>query len=217
MANLYKRIDDLCKANGTSITKMCKEIGISRSTLSELNSGRTKKLSADNLAKIANYFRIRVDVLIEENTVKRSNDKIMNNILVLLEKKNKTIEELCKYLDISEYTFEDWIKGEDKTYNLYLPHIAEFFNVTVDEIVGREKDDSTTAIILGKGFGLKTQKIPPQQNKKTSENNSEDIKKGINIVIFSDTYGMETIEIDNNDLETVRSMLKGLELKFKNQ
>ncbi len=197
--------------------KLAKDIGVSRSTVAMWETDSSQP-SNEMLLKLADYFNVSVDFLLgKENTVKRSKDKIMNNILVLLEKKNKTIEELCKYLDISEYTFEDWIKGEDKTYNLYLPHIAEFFNVTVDEIVGREKDDSTTAIILGKGFGLKTQKIPPQQNKKTSENNSEDIKKGINIVIFSDTYGMETIEIDNNDLETVRSMLKGLELKFKNQ
>lgn len=55
---MYNRIENLCKENGTDITKMCRELGIPRSSLSELKSGRAKSISADKVAKIANLFGV---------------------------------------------------------------------------------------------------------------------------------------------------------------
>ena len=55
MLNLYERIDALCKSKKTTISAMCKELSINRSTLSELSSGRTKSLSTANINKIADY------------------------------------------------------------------------------------------------------------------------------------------------------------------
>ena len=44
MSDLYKRIDSICKENGTNVTALCKKTGVGRATLSELNAGRTKDL-----------------------------------------------------------------------------------------------------------------------------------------------------------------------------
>ncbi len=63
MSVMYERIEALCYHNATTITAMCKELGISRSVLSELRSGRTKELSVHNLRKIADYFEIPIDAL----------------------------------------------------------------------------------------------------------------------------------------------------------
>ncbi len=44
MADMYSKIEQLCKENNTNITAMCRLLDISRSTLSELKAGRTKTL-----------------------------------------------------------------------------------------------------------------------------------------------------------------------------
>lgn len=63
MFNLYKRIDLLCNDMNSNVTKMCKEAGITRSVLSELNSGRSQTLSSETIIKISNYFDISTKFL----------------------------------------------------------------------------------------------------------------------------------------------------------
>lgn len=58
MNKIYSRIDELCKKNGTNVTAMCRELKIQRSSLSELKAGRAKSISADKIAKIADYFNV---------------------------------------------------------------------------------------------------------------------------------------------------------------
>ena len=63
MSAMYDQIQALCRQNATNITAMCRALGIPRSVLSELRSGRTKALSVHNLKKIAEYFDVPVDSL----------------------------------------------------------------------------------------------------------------------------------------------------------
>ena len=63
MSELYNRIDKLCKEKGVSITAMCKDAKVSRSSLTDLKSGRSKELSTEALAKIADYFKVTMDYL----------------------------------------------------------------------------------------------------------------------------------------------------------
>ena len=72
MANMYERIDALCRERGVNITQMCRESGVPRATLSELKMGRTAALSAKNMDKLASYFGISTDRLIgkDEETKK---------------------------------------------------------------------------------------------------------------------------------------------------
>ncbi len=64
MSELYKRIEDLCKNNGISITAMCKEAGVSRGSLTDLKQGRSKKLSSDAVSKIAAFFNVSTDYIL---------------------------------------------------------------------------------------------------------------------------------------------------------
>ena len=64
MSNLYNRIYDLCQKRGMSVGKMCAELNIRRSNLTELKMGRIKTLKADNLTKIASFFDVTVDFLL---------------------------------------------------------------------------------------------------------------------------------------------------------
>ena len=58
MSTMYSRIEKLCKENYLDITKLCRELQIPRSSLSELKSGRAKSISADKVSKIADYFHV---------------------------------------------------------------------------------------------------------------------------------------------------------------
>lgn len=63
MTELYKRIEELCKAHNITITKMCRDIKLSRSVMSEFKSGRTKSISERNIDAIAEYFDVTPEYL----------------------------------------------------------------------------------------------------------------------------------------------------------
>lgn len=70
MGTLYERIQTLCKNKGVSGSRMCLDLGLSKSTLSDLKNGRTKGISVTTAQKIAGYFGITVDELYEEEKEK---------------------------------------------------------------------------------------------------------------------------------------------------
>jgi len=63
LGTLYDRIQDLCKGKGVSGSRMCLDLGLSKSTLSDMKKGRTKGISVPTAQKIAGYFGITVDEL----------------------------------------------------------------------------------------------------------------------------------------------------------
>ena len=63
MSELYNKIEMLCKENNTDVTKMCREINIPRSSLSELKAGRVKSISIERIEAIADYFGVTADFL----------------------------------------------------------------------------------------------------------------------------------------------------------
>lgn len=66
MGTLYERIIALCKEKGVSGSRMCLDLGLSKSTLSDMKNGRTKGISVPTAQKIAGYFGITVDELYGE-------------------------------------------------------------------------------------------------------------------------------------------------------
>ncbi len=64
MNELYERIDRLCKARGIKPYRLCKEIGIRASVLSDLHCGRKTGLSTTTLSKIAEYFEVDMELLL---------------------------------------------------------------------------------------------------------------------------------------------------------
>jgi len=52
------------------MTEMCKRSGASRASLSDLKMGRKQNLSAETLSKIAHYFYVSVDSLLDSEDTK---------------------------------------------------------------------------------------------------------------------------------------------------
>lgn len=72
MHDLYSTIYTLCESKKIKPGKLCAELGFSRSTMSDLKMGRKKTLSADYLSKIANYFGVSVDFILNGGTSSES-------------------------------------------------------------------------------------------------------------------------------------------------
>ena len=66
MCTLHSRIIELCKEKGISGSRMCLDLGMSKSTLSDLKSGRKKSFTADTAHKIASYLGVAVAYLLGE-------------------------------------------------------------------------------------------------------------------------------------------------------
>ena len=76
MGELYNKISTLCNDKGVTGYRMCKDIGIQPSIMSDLKSGRKKSLSADYANRIATYFGVSVPFLLGEETEKPADPKI---------------------------------------------------------------------------------------------------------------------------------------------
>lgn len=61
MYTIYNSIQGLCELAGIKPGKMCNEIGISRSILTDLKTGRKKSINTETAQKIADYFGVSVD------------------------------------------------------------------------------------------------------------------------------------------------------------
>lgn len=68
MDGLYFRIDELCRKNGITVTKLCKDTAIPRATLSDYKMGRIKSLSTTVVVAIAEYFSVSIDYLLGKHT-----------------------------------------------------------------------------------------------------------------------------------------------------
>ncbi len=65
MSRTYEIIADLCRKKGVNMTKMCKESGAPRGSMTDLKNGRIESLSLETLQKIASYFGVDTDYLVK--------------------------------------------------------------------------------------------------------------------------------------------------------
>ena len=105
MGTLYERLDSLCKERGIKGGRMCADLGISKSLMTDLKSGRKKTVSAPTAQKIASYFGVSVGYLLGQES-KSADDQmqaIPMNVLRGIEKEKPLInddEELTEYVQM---------------------------------------------------------------------------------------------------------------------
>ena len=94
MCTLYERIMELCKQKGVSGSRMCLNLGLSKSTLSDMKSGRKNGISTATAQKIASYFGVSVGYLLGEEEKKEQ--PIQNELSI---KKKEFIQKVQKMTD----------------------------------------------------------------------------------------------------------------------
>lgn len=63
---LYERLCELCQEKGIKGARMCSDIGLSKSLMTDLKMGRKNGVSAVTAQKIASYFGVTVGYLLGE-------------------------------------------------------------------------------------------------------------------------------------------------------
>ena len=88
MCTFYNTVQSLCKSKGVSGSRMCLDLGLSKSTLSDIKSGRKKGVNAETAQKIASYFGVTVGYLLGEEEKEKptaQGDGLTENQKVLIE------------------------------------------------------------------------------------------------------------------------------------
>ena len=97
MVNMYEVVYYLCKRENISVAKMCRDIGMQPSIITDLKHGRTKNLTHANMVKIANYFNISTDVfnegVLEETFPNQADAESVAGYHHLLKKEAPTLTE----------------------------------------------------------------------------------------------------------------------------
>ena len=80
MDNMHIIIMELCKKKGVSGYRMCKDIGIQPSILTDLKMGRQKSLTASTAEKVASYFNVSVSYLLGKEEQKNPTTELDSGI-----------------------------------------------------------------------------------------------------------------------------------------
>ncbi len=112
MATLYETLDSLCKSRGIKGGRMCTDLGISKSLMTDLKSGRKKGVNAETAQKIASYFNVSVGYLLGEEDKKEKptaqGDGLTENQRILMEfAKSVPEEKAAKVLRLMQAILED--------------------------------------------------------------------------------------------------------------
>lgn len=62
----------------------------------------------------------------------------LDRVIHLLKQQGKKQKDLTDFLGLTKNTFTNWKGGHSESYRKFLPQIAEFLNVSVDWLVGKE-------------------------------------------------------------------------------
>lgn len=72
MWTLYESILSLCQEKKIKGGKMCVDLGLSKSLMTDLKSGRKKGITAETAKKIADYFSVSVDRVLNGPEIKKA-------------------------------------------------------------------------------------------------------------------------------------------------
>ncbi len=104
---IYEKIQYLCDEKGIKLATLCKEANISKSTLSELKTGRTKTPSTQTLSKIANYFSVSLDYFDNDNIEDTKDELFQKRKLLFDMSKKATKEQLDTFLVMFKAVIDD--------------------------------------------------------------------------------------------------------------
>ena len=107
MEDLYKHIEGLGREHGyKNMTVLCKAAGVPRSTMSELNNGRSKDLSKPNAQKFADILGITLDEVYGEETKKAptqedERERTFDDFTFAMQNESKDLTEADKQILLS--------------------------------------------------------------------------------------------------------------------
>lgn len=182
MDNLYEHIERLAKSKGfKNITEFCRVADIPRATMSELKVGRTKRLSAETLSKIAAHLNVPVDYLLG----KEESDWCFAFRQNLREAMSNYDSYDCAEAGVDQ----DWI------YAVANGDVPLTFETACDvaDVLGESFDS-----LLGRDYPNQA-----EENKKAPTNGERDVLDEVDVAFYGDFK-----ELNEDEKETIRDMVR---------
>ena len=101
MESLFDRIQTLCQEKGIRPGRLCNELGISRSVMTDLKMGRKKTVNAETAQKIAGFLGVSVGYLLgqeSENTLNQVDVAFYGEYKELDEKDKETVRDMVRLM-----------------------------------------------------------------------------------------------------------------------
>lgn len=123
MSDLYNILARLCKERGISGYRMCKDVGIQPSVMTDLKKGRRSSMKAETITKIATYFGISVESIMGELEDQNKSDLVTQKNMPALTKKDerdikKKMDEMLELFDSNEALMFDGEPLDEETRQL---------------------------------------------------------------------------------------------------
>ena len=96
MDNLFTRIESLCTQKNIRPGRLCDELGLSRSLMTDLKMGRKKTVNAETAQKIAEFFGVSVGFLLGQSQEKGTQGDILDKVDVAFYGEYKELNEEAK-------------------------------------------------------------------------------------------------------------------------
>ena len=93
MDNLFTRIESLCTQKNIRPGRLCDELGLSRSLMTDLKMGRKKTVNAETAQKIAEFFGVSVGFLLGQSQEKGTQGDILDKVDVAFYGEYKELNE----------------------------------------------------------------------------------------------------------------------------
>lgn len=138
-----ERLKEYMFYGGLNSVSLSKEIGVSRSTISELTRGAFLP-SFKTFIKLIEYFNCSADYLLglsndsKENTNFKPIKPFGERLRYLIENEHKSQYGLEKQEKISGSIVYDWLEGKYLPSIENLEKVAKYFDRSIDFILGRE-------------------------------------------------------------------------------
>jgi transcriptional regulator with XRE-family HTH domain len=99
--SFHERLLELRKKQGLSQYAICTEFGVARSTYSDWENGR-KKPDMNMLIKIADYFQVSMDYLLDRNNPTVAASKADDPLADLTVEGRKSVEEFIEFVRLRD-------------------------------------------------------------------------------------------------------------------
>ena len=179
MSKLYETISNLCDSRGISGYRLCKEIGIQPSILTDLKMGRKSSLSSKNADKIARFFGVSVGYLL--GTVElndESSTSMANGIKIFRATFESRLDALIQILEPNSYR---------------IAYRAPGIVITVDNDASATDAEIDTIVNANRVDPMKTEKAPADHGER-SVSDAE-----LKFALWGDCE-----DVDDDDLADVR-------------
>ena len=159
--NLKDRLNEALILREKKAVDLTKDLGIPKSAISQYLSGKSQKMDADRLQKIASYLNVSeawlagfdvpqssemIQIDADSNATSSSREAFVANLRLHMAKKQKSRKEVSEAIGVSYFTFSDWCNGKKYPRIEKLEALADYFGISVPDLIKVQEASGSNSI-----------------------------------------------------------------------